>query len=256
MLLVPALNVRSARGPAYDSDALAYCRVSGATDRKAISDFVRGVKNLGLWNDMVCWPLRSTQNAGTGTTAYSLGGLGAFNGTLVNGPTWSADGIVVAANTRKITTSFNFTTGLASIYAVFNPDSGAQGAGDRFMSNDQSGSSNGIGFDDFQNAQFRRLGAQLGNFGTRTANTVTAMGFGFGSSNTWWAQNGTRTGLSNLTYNASPRTMCPVGCPDVNTALGTYAMSIVFDGLEISSSDISNFYALYKSTLGIGLQLP
>jgi hypothetical protein len=106
MLLVPALNVRSARGPAYDSDALAYCRASGATDRKAISDFVRGVKNLGLWNNMVCWPLRSTQNAGTGTTAYSLGGLGTFNGTLVNGPTWGANGITfVRASSQRATTT-------------------------------------------------------------------------------------------------------------------------------------------------------
>jgi len=239
-----------------DPDAATFIAASGATDVWNIQKFVQGVKTLGLWDDMVCWPLRSAQNAGTGTVAYSLGGLGAFNGTLVNGPTWSADGIVVAANTRKITTSFNFATGLASIYAVLNPDSGAQGAGDRFMSNDQGGSSNGIGFDDLQNAQFRRLGAQLGNFGTRTANTVTAMGFGFGANNTWWAQNGTRTGLSNLTYNASPRTMCPVGCPDVNTALGTYAMSIAFDGAEISDGDISDLYDLYKTTLGIGLNLP
>ena len=105
MLLSPALNIRSARGPVYDQDALVFCRTSGATDRKAISEFVRGVKNLGLWDSMVCWPLRSTQNAGTGTTAYSLGGLGTFNGTLVNGPTWGTNGITfapLAANSMQI----------------------------------------------------------------------------------------------------------------------------------------------------------
>jgi hypothetical protein len=76
-----------------DTDAQAFITNSGATDKEGIDQFVKGVKNLGLWNSMVCWPLRSSQNAGTGTTAFSLGGLGTFNGTLVNGPTWGVDGI-------------------------------------------------------------------------------------------------------------------------------------------------------------------
>jgi hypothetical protein len=68
------------------------CNISAATPRQQIRDFAKGVNDLGLWNSMVCWPLRSSQNYGSGTTAFSLGGLGAFNGTLVNGPTWAADG--------------------------------------------------------------------------------------------------------------------------------------------------------------------
>jgi hypothetical protein len=67
-----------------------------------LSAFVKGVKELGLWSDMVCWPLRSSQNAGTGTTAYSLGGLGTHNGTLVNGPTWGADGVFADGATKRI----------------------------------------------------------------------------------------------------------------------------------------------------------
>jgi hypothetical protein len=81
--------------PDYDPATIEYAARSGATDLANIDAFVRGVKDLGLWNSMVCWPLRSTQNAGTGTTAYSLGGLGAFNGTLVGGPAWDPAGIVL-----------------------------------------------------------------------------------------------------------------------------------------------------------------
>jgi hypothetical protein len=84
-----------------DPDAADFCSRSGASDRAAVSAFVRGVKDLGLWESMVCWPLRSSQNAGTGTTAYSLGGLGTFNGTLVNGPTWDAEGILFGASSGK-----------------------------------------------------------------------------------------------------------------------------------------------------------
>jgi hypothetical protein len=87
-----------------DSDARAFCQVSGAQDRAAINFFVKGIKNLGLYDDMVCWPLRSAQNAGTGSTAYSLGGLGTYDGTLVNGPTWGVDGIDFAAATSQTKT--------------------------------------------------------------------------------------------------------------------------------------------------------
>jgi hypothetical protein len=90
----------------FDQDARVFINASGATDRAAVNYFVKGIKRLGLWSSMVCWPLRSTQNAGTGSTAYSLGGLGTYNGTLVNGPTWGADGIAfVRTSTQHITTT-------------------------------------------------------------------------------------------------------------------------------------------------------
>jgi hypothetical protein len=89
----------------FDPDARAFVQTSGATDRAALNFFVKGIKRLGLWDDMVCWPLRSAQNAGTGSTAYSLGGLGTYNGTLVNGPTWGEDGIDMNAMDRRITTT-------------------------------------------------------------------------------------------------------------------------------------------------------
>jgi hypothetical protein len=76
-----------------DPDAADFCSRSGASDRAALSAFVRGVKDLGLWESMVCWPLRSAQNAGTGTTAYSLGGLTSSNGSFENSPTWTPSGV-------------------------------------------------------------------------------------------------------------------------------------------------------------------
>lgn len=60
---------------------------------KQINKFVVGIKRMGLWNSMVCWPMRSIHNAGTGSTVYSLGGLGVYNGTMVNSPTWNSKGI-------------------------------------------------------------------------------------------------------------------------------------------------------------------
>lgn len=92
---------------AFDPDASAYFVRAGVTDATAkiqINLFVKGTKDLGLWGDMVCWPLRSTQNAGTGATAYSLGGFGIYDGTLVNSPTWGTDGITfTSGSSQKIT---------------------------------------------------------------------------------------------------------------------------------------------------------
>jgi hypothetical protein len=105
-----------------DPDAVAFAAASGATDVVNISKFVKGVKALGLWSSMVCWPMRSSQNAGSGTTVYSLGGLGSNNGTLVNGPTWGADGIILGATNHCMTTGFTVQPA-ATAGAVFNTSS-------------------------------------------------------------------------------------------------------------------------------------
>jgi hypothetical protein len=78
-----------------DVDGDAYLARAGVTDplgRCEVLWFVRGMKALDLWRSMVCWPLRNYQNAGTGATVFSLGGLGIFNGTLQNSPVWNSDG--------------------------------------------------------------------------------------------------------------------------------------------------------------------
>jgi hypothetical protein len=114
-----------------DRDAREFVQRAGVVDaggRAQINEFVRGIKSLGLWNSLVCWPLRSTQNAGTGTTAYSLGGLVTLNGTLVNGPTWGTDGVVFDATTKHISLPNNaFGAGNAptALWAVYKNDSGA-----------------------------------------------------------------------------------------------------------------------------------
>ena len=41
------------------------CNITDPLPRKQIRDFSAGVNDLGLWNSMVCWPLRSSQNYGS-----------------------------------------------------------------------------------------------------------------------------------------------------------------------------------------------
>jgi hypothetical protein len=118
----------------WELDVQAYlnaCNITATTPRAQIRDFAAGVNALGLWNSMVCWPLRSTQNAGTGTTAYSLGGLGTHNMTLVGGPTWGSDGLTMTTAHHAHTADFLD----ASTITVFVRRSGAtSGVNSRLLS--------------------------------------------------------------------------------------------------------------------------
>lgn len=75
-----------------DGDALTYCSRSGANQVIELTQFARGAKSLGLWNSMACWPLLPRQNAGTGATAYSLGGIGDRDLQL-RLATWTSNGV-------------------------------------------------------------------------------------------------------------------------------------------------------------------
>ena len=123
----------------WELDVQAYlntCNITAATPRKQIRDFSAGVNDLGLWNSMVCWPLRSSQNAATGDIMFSLGGLGTFNGTMVNNPTRGADGMefsnatsthIVATVPQAIPATWMTAVNFASqaFRSVFSHDGGS-----------------------------------------------------------------------------------------------------------------------------------
>lgn len=84
--------------PGYDYDASSYIQQAGITSetsRTRINEFIIGIKATGLWPFLIFWPLRSTQNVGTGLTAYSFGGLGNYPGTLTSSSMWSTNGLAV-----------------------------------------------------------------------------------------------------------------------------------------------------------------
>lgn len=98
-----------------DTDVFNYFRTANITNPTAmrqIALFVKEIKRLNLWNNIVCWPLLSSQNIGSGTTVYSLGGLGVYNGTLIGSPTWGTDGIALTSSTSiSAATPYGTTAG-------------------------------------------------------------------------------------------------------------------------------------------------
>jgi hypothetical protein len=240
-----------------DPDAAAFCARSGASDRAAVSAFVRGVKDLGLWESMVCWPLRSTQNAGTGTTAYSLGGLGAFDGTLTNGPTWGVDGLTNSA-TGEIRTSLLLAGGAQAHISVSNSTtdsvtrcyggtlSNANTKGTRFRDDAVlwgDGALRDI-LRDFTSAGQFKMAAALYN----RPNTLLSF------LNTTEA-----TSTLGGAVVAGENTLTMMAARDLGASAQIYSGVFTFYGVitaELSAAQYLALYNLYKQTLGTGLALP
>lgn len=246
----------------FDADARTYINTSGATDRAALNHFVKAVKRLGLWNSMVCWPLRSTQNAGTGSTAYSLGGYGTYNGTLVNGPTWGVDGITFAsASSQQITAAISSPSPITnkSIIANFNPTTADQWTGIAGFIPTPAYTDVSIARNSTGNFGLALAGsAGNGAVATQPAPTVTStyLHASHSARNVTVVKNGTST--TTGTFTIDPRTAS-------NFGIGTVESGFPFNGLVSFAALISGasagtqaatLYALYKSTLGQGLGLP
>jgi hypothetical protein len=233
------------------------CNITATTPRQQIRDFAAGVNDLGLWNSMVCWPLRSSQNAGTGTTAYSLGGLGTFNGTLVNGPTWGADGIAFDGSDDYATANWPSITSEITVVAVHKVNSVSSGNRVIQFRGSQRGGlwspfSDGSGYWDAINENQARTQGALG----ATANTFFSH-IGVANSlglNHW------RNGTSLISTSTTPASFNYV--PSVvelgrNETVATYQGTIAFVLLtQASSISASALHALYRNTLGTGLGLP
>jgi hypothetical protein len=243
----------------YDSDAVAYFDRAGVTDATAksqINAFVLGIKDLGFYNNMVCWPLRSAQNAETGTTAYSLGGLGIYNATLVNSPARGVDGITTTiSGSSTITTAtpnnLFFANGTLAYVAKFATTyigpyyhrwfPGAfhflgftgsvslkptiQGGGDQTINGIDSPTPSGL---DFEFKAFSINGSNV--IANRNGSTTVSV-----------AQTQTPSLVSTAHELANS---------DATTSMGWLFSS------ALSNAQMVSLYTLYKNTLGDGLSLP
>jgi hypothetical protein len=264
MILAPTLTLNTpARG--YDADATAFAAASGATDVAALSAFVKGVKDLGLWDDMVCWPLRSSQNAGTGTTAYSLGGLGTFNGTLVNGPTWGASGLTNSA-TGGVRAALPFAATHSGLVVFSQSSTG--GLQTPIMFGDATSALSTDRRTNFRTDTnwFGWNGTTFVNhaFGPSSLNAFKMAGYGIVSASTLLGYNdGATSTVSSSTANISGGTpLANIGlmaaissASNIQNLVGTMAFGAAFD-VQLSSQQNSDIYTLYKTTLGLNLGLP
>ena len=268
------LSPNNSKAAVYDRDAINYfsrAGVTNATAKAQINAFVKGVKALSLWSNTIYYPLRSAQNAGTGTTAYSLSGLGTFNGTLAGtpNPTWGTDGIVCTNTDSRINLPDSVSIyGARSAMAVFKTSrTGVQAPFEIQANTDQTGyyfvmgysgnASNGYAGPRFlitRNSTFgfnqsssRTIYSGTFQSAQITADNTTDNVFQNGSI----ATGGAQTGLSSIN---------PVGTRVVR-AMFYRTDDIVgsFGALSTTkwtNQQVSDLNALYKTTLGVGLGLP
>ena len=83
-----------------DDDVAAFRTATGAQDVVGLNRLVVYLKEQSLWDYARFYPMKSSQNAGSGSTVYGLGGLTTNNMTLVNSPTWGSDGVTFNGSTQ------------------------------------------------------------------------------------------------------------------------------------------------------------
>jgi hypothetical protein len=236
--------------------------ITGYSDsRRLISDFVRGIKSLGLWNSMVCWPLRASQNASTTLTARSLGGLGTFDGTIagVSASNWLSNGLNLPNNTGFVSfpSMADFSSGITagSVHSINSLASPNRGLSFEGLSPIQQGGlwstfSDGHIYWDCMTDGFGRLSIASG----AAANTYYMWS---GSSNgtsiylnaSRLATGGVLSGLSN-TFNIQ------FGRTQTTLAFNGNVSFIYILRSGLTNAQIASFYSFYRSTIGIGLALP
>ena len=232
------------------------CNITAATPRKQIRDFSAGVNDLGLWNSMVCWPLRSSQNYGSGTTAFSLGGLGTYNGTLVNGPTFEAAGLQLDGTNDYMNTNLTpSTTDNVSVFVVSRRTSGAFGDAITqlqqflYVSRNDSGSAYSVSD---SSARISALGqSELNVVASAAIQKLSGQGPSF------WRNGALLVQLSLVSTLAAASQPVLVGARNSATPsvffTGTIPFAFYCAGVSV---DMAALNTLYKDTLGLGLGLP
>lgn len=86
----------------------AYGRELAPADVADIDNFVRGLKQLNLWQNIITYPLRSQHNLGSTSNVLSLGGIGKFDGLAQNSPTWGLSGMNFTASSSQYIRIPNF----------------------------------------------------------------------------------------------------------------------------------------------------
>jgi hypothetical protein len=237
----------------FDADAAAYFVTAGVTDATAksqINAFVVGVKDLGLWNDMVCWPLRSSQNAGTGTTAYSLGGFGTYNGTLVNSPTWGTDGITFTSGSSQTITIPNINISKTDVIVATcqAATSGNLRVFQAIWGADALGIWAGFGGSYFWDVRSTINTLNRQNGSTTPTSRIFTHGIASASGSSFFV-NGT-----SILSNAVSSTNANLSTVRINENGGNG--NIAFAMFSQSTTGNASLYNLYKTTLGTGLGLP
>lgn len=242
------------------------CNITAAAPRKDIRDFSAGVNDLGLWNSMVCWPLRSSQNYAGSTDVFSLGGLGSFKGTMVGGPTYETDGMDFDGSDDRISLpdgSFGTGNSATCLWAFRKNNTAAArmsllASGNNFNADDALSLESPIGGAGSAGARIRSSGAIAigGNVVTDQWRSLllahdTTTGFSAGDGGA--LSQASLGGAFNKTGQST--NIGRMGNPASFGFDGLISAVIRIDATPTTTLN-AQIYSLYKTTLGQGITFP
>ena len=241
---------------------------------RQLNQFVISIKKINLWNKMICWPMKSSQNAGTGAVVYSLGGLPIYNGAFSNSPEWTPYGVdtLDSTNNRGVQID-NLPTALIanrfSIMVVSKGLEGVQAGGawghNAFAWNSTGGTQNGPNFraKDYTGGGNFAIQKSATAVSTSITNTIDYSNFhtafvtsdgstGFGNIDALYSATSTSLVAGALTA-TNPLYFGRRGAASGNPRCVVSFGAVFFDiDLRNNINLINN---LYKATLGDGLGL-
>jgi len=229
--------------------------------KEEVSTFVRELKRMGAWDGLVdAWLLRSTQNVGTGSAVV---GLKSTNGTLVNGPTWGADGMRSSGVASEVLVDANLNAGSFAAFTLFICHAGLTGGAHGGFSSDdtytpwwsfshnwygqaQSGfgvlntSAGWVSASVTNPPAYNHAGFQTNQFNLGAAFTARHQG----ATGQWPAQGG------NMAAAFQPT-------PNIDLHLGNYQGSgFKYAFVALFRTEAPDLHTLYRDTIGQGLGLP
>lgn len=243
------------------------------SDAVDIDNFIIGLKDLGVWHNVIFWPMRSQHNIGIGNTVLSLGGAGICSGTIIGTLTWSTSGINKAAGVSGYIQVNNFPLVEGDMSAFSDTLVSTYVVNQFFSPIEASASSfNGKGRMNifyFGNVNAGVLDAELTN-DKRTLHIATPT-----TNSRQWLSGSTRynlttfNGLFNSTFvEGSPTSSGTGSLPHITNSKVIYAMigqsvNYVYTGgmvglanTYLTGTQHSSVKNLYKETIGKGLGLP
>jgi hypothetical protein len=266
---------------------LNYNGIKTPTDIYSVDQFIRGLKDLGVYGNMIeAWFFRKNHNAGNGNILYAF--RDSFNNGTINNistASWNDRGLVCIANATTSVSNYingnlranilpttsmfsvlmstpagmeNFTNGYPYVFSlttnIYNTSSGGSS-----LSNGSFGS-NGTSF-----------GASFGNVNNTSniqGNTLFKMVKGSLTPSTVLAES--RNSSSTLTSSSTSNTTGLLrydrfifgGRWDTNIGSTNGAFGVGFQGTQIFHCffdidvNFTSFESLFKSTIGQGIALP
>ena len=239
----------------------AYGRELNSSDVADIDNFIKGLKQLNLWQNIVCWPLRKQHNIGTATKVLSIGGAGTYDGTMFNSPTWGEIGMTFSrttgayiAVTRPIGSSPAAEYSIFSVHCNFVQDAlyralwiGRDASNDRMFSRTTGGDAYAAGTvavsapTSINGNHSTALVASSGSI----SKAVAAYKDGIVSTST----TGTNTGINTI-YNIGGLS---------NDSSRSFGYEISFNAAftkALKANEVILLHNLIKTTIGKGLELP